>query len=120
MRAKGLKVCTHLIVGLPGEQAQDSKTSLAKVLELGTDGVKFHPLHVVKGTQLAREWKRGDYQPITEDEYVDTVVDMIKMLPPHVIVHRLTGTASKEILLAPQWCNKKWQVLNEIHRRLAA
>jgi len=117
-RAKGLKVCTHLIVGLPGERAEDSIQSLEKVLALGTDGVKFHPLHIVKGTQLARQWKAGEYQPVSLEDYISTVVKMVDMLPEQVIVHRLTGTASPDILLAPAWCAKKWSVLNEITRQL--
>ena len=118
-RGKGLKVCTHLIVGLPGEKAEDSLSALSRVLALGTDGVKFHPLHIVKGTQLAREWKAGTYKPVSLDDYIKVVVSMVKMLPDEVIVHRLTGTASPDILLAPSWCAKKWSVLNEITRQLA-
>lgn len=117
-RKLGIKVCTHLIVGLPGELASDSIHSLEKVLELGTDGIKFHPLHIVKGTQLAREWKQGLYHPVEESEYVETVVRMLECLPKNVIVHRLTGTASADILLAPQWCGKKWRVLNAINEAL--
>ena len=117
-RQRQLKVCTHLIVGLPGEQPADSLISLDKVLQLGTDGVKFHPLHVVKGTQLARDWKKGEYQAVAFEEYVDTVVQMLKRLPEGIVVHRLTGTASDSMLLAPAWCAKKWTVLNAIHARL--
>jgi radical SAM protein (TIGR01212 family) len=118
-RRKGLKVCTHLIVGLPGEKPEDSITSLSKVLDLGTDGVKFHPLHIVKGTQLARQWRAGEYQPVSQQDYIKTVVKMVNMLPAGMVVHRLTGTASADILLAPAWCSKKWRVLNEITRQLA-
>lgn len=117
-RNKGIKVCTHFIVGLPGERPEQSLTSLERVLALGVDGIKIHPLHVVKATQLARTWKRGEYTPIDFDNYVDTVVRMVKSLPKDVVVHRLTGTASKAMLLAPQWCEKKWRVLNAISDRL--
>lgn len=119
-RQRSLKVCTHLIVGLPGELPADSLITLEKVLQLGTDGVKFHPLHVVKGTQLAREWKKGTYQPVSFNEYVDVVVQMLRRMPKDVVVHRLTGTASEKMLLAPGWCAKKWAVLNAIHERLSA
>jgi len=117
-RQRNLKVCTHLIVGMPGEAVADSLISLSKVLALGTDGVKFHPLHIVKGTQLARDWKAGRYQSVGFDDYVEVVVQMLKRLPETVVVHRLTGTASAEMLLAPDWCAKKWAVLNAIHARL--
>lgn len=120
-RAKNynLQVCTHLIVGLPEENRQQSLDSMSLVLETKPQGIKIHPLHIVKGTQLARQWKSGDYQPLSMEEYVDIVVDMVKMSPKDMIYHRLTGTASQDILLAPAWCNKKWMVLNEITRKLS-
>jgi len=118
-RSRDIKVCTHLILGLPGETTEHYITSLKSVLELGVDGLKFHPLHVVKGTQLANEWRRGEYQPLTMDEYVSDVVELIKRTPDEVVFHRLTGTASSNILLAPEWCSRKWQVLNRITTALA-
>ena len=113
-RKRGLQVCTHLIIGLPGETKAHCKVTLERVLELGVDGLKLHPLHVVKGTQLANEWRRGDYQPLHLDEYIDIATDLVRQTPPHVIFHRLTATASKNILLAPDWCSRKWLVLNRI------
>ena len=118
-RSRGIKVCTHLILGLPGESTEHHIASHEKVLALGVDGLKFHPLHVVKGTQLANEWRRGEYQPLTMQQYVSDVVELIKRTPDNVIFHRLTGTASGNVLLAPQWCSKKWQVLNGITTELA-
>lgn len=113
-----LQVCTHLIVGLPTETRQHSLKSMERVLETRPAGLKIHPLHIVKGTQLARQLKQGLYQPLSLNEYVDTVVDMVKMAPDNMIFHRLTGTASKDILLAPNWCSEKWRVLNQIARQL--
>ncbi len=118
-RSRGIKVCTHLILGLPGESTEHHISSLERVLELGVDGLKFHPLHVVKGTQLANEWRRGEYQPLTLEQYVSDVVELVRRTPDEVIFHRLTGTASADVLLAPQWCSKKWQVLNRITAQLA-
>jgi hypothetical protein len=118
-RERGIKVCTHLILGLPGESSWHYMTSLQRVLELGVDGLKFHPLHVVKGTALANEWRRGEYQPLTMADYVANVVELIRHTPAEVVFHRLTGTASENILLAPGWCAKKWQVLNSITALLA-
>ena len=119
-RKRGLQVCTHLILGLPGEKTEQHVASLERVLDLGVDGLKFHPLHVVKGTQLANEWRRGEYQPLTIEEYVADVVELINRTPAEVVFHRLTGTASSSILLAPQWCSLKWEVLNRITEALAA
>lgn len=118
-RDRGLPVCTHLILGLPGEEPFHARTSLQRVLDEGVDGLKLHPLHVVKGTQLANEWRRGDYQPWSLSQYINTAADLVELTPPDIIYHRLTGTASLDILLAPAWCNWKWRVLNGIERELA-
>lgn len=118
-RERGLPVCTHLILGLPGEEPFHTRTTLARVLEEGVEGLKYHPLHVVKGTRLANEWRAGEYHPWTMAQYVRTVADLVEMTPPQVIHHRLTGTAAKSILLAPEWCNWKWRVLNAIEQELA-
>jgi radical SAM protein (TIGR01212 family) len=116
--ARALPICTHLIVGLPGETVVDSLLSLDRVLELGVAGLKIHPLHVVKGTLLANQWRRGEYEPLSFADYVDAVVQMVVRTPTDVVYHRLTGTAPANILLAPQWCNWKWRVLNAITRKL--
>ncbi|WP_303907864.1 TIGR01212 family radical SAM protein [Thiohalomonas denitrificans] len=118
-RARGLPVCTHLILGLPGETAWHSRVTLERVLEEGVDGLKLHPLHVVKGTVLANEWRQGEYRPWGFEQYIETAADLIGMTPPEVVYHRVTGTASKKILLAPEWCNWKWRVLNGIEHELA-
>lgn len=109
-----IPVCTHLIVGLPGEAAHHSLESLDIVLDIGTDGLKLHPLHVVKGTQLANEWRRGEYTPLTQAEYVAIAADMIERTPWKVVYHRVTGTSPAPLLLAPEWCSHKWPVLNAI------
>jgi uncharacterized protein len=117
-RSRGVRVCTHLIIGLPGEGRQHYEQTLGRVLELGVDGLKYHPLHVVKGTMLANDYRRGNYSPLSMEEYVDIVAGLIALAPRDMIYHRLTGTASVEQLLAPKWCSKKWAVLNAIERKL--
>lgn len=117
-RKRGIPVCTHLIVGLPGETEAHYHASLDTVLELGTDGLKLHPLHVVKGTILAHQWRLGGYQPLSMEDYIRIAVDLIERTPQHIAYHRVTGTCSKEILLAPQWCSQKWAVLNGIEQEL--
>lgn len=119
-RRRGLPVCTHLILGLPGETHQHQRETLARVLEHGTDGLKLHPLHVVKATQLAYDWKHGGYDPLAADAYVEQCVDLIRHTPPEIVFHRVTGTAPADLLLAPQWCATKWPVVNAITQRLAA
>ena len=118
-RQRGIPVCTHLIAGLPGETRAHVLETLSRVLELGVDGLKLHPLHVVKGTQLANEWRRGEYSPLELDEYIRIAADVVESTPASVVFHRLTGTAAANLLLAPDWCSRKWQVLNGIENKLA-
>lgn len=113
-RQRGLQVCTHLIIGLPGETHRHYQTTHQRVVDAGVDGLKLHPLHVVKGTQLANEWRRGEYQPLLLNDYVNSAVDLIRLTPADIIFHRLTATAAKNVLLAPEWCAQKWLPLNLI------
>lgn len=117
-RKRGIPVCTHLIIGLPGETEQHYHASLDTVLALGTDGLKLHPLHVVKHTMLASQWRRGEYQPMEVHDYIRVAADLIERTPPDIVFHRVTGTASKDILLAPTWCSQKWNILNGIELEL--
>ena len=117
-RTLNIPVCTHLIVGLPGEEAWHSRESLDIVLDIGTDGLKLHPLHVVKGTQLANEWRRGEYTPLTQAGYIDIAADLIERTPWEVVYHRVTGTSPANLLLAPEWCSHKWTVLNDLTSEL--
>lgn len=118
-RARGIPLCCHLIVGLPDETETHYHITLDRVLDAGVDGLKLHPLHVVKHTRLAIEWKRGEYQPMNEADYLRIAADLIERTPWEVVYHRVTGTAARDILLAPEWCAKKWDVLNGITAELA-
>ncbi|MHB8253018.1 MAG: TIGR01212 family radical SAM protein [Acidiferrobacter sp.] len=114
-----LPVCTHLIVGLPGEGREHALETLARVLALGVAGLKLHPLHVVRGSRLAHDWRAGTFTALTLPTYVDIVADLIERTPRHVVFHRVTGTAKAALLLAPEWCSGKWRVLNAITAELA-
>lgn len=117
-RARGIPLCTHLIIGLPGEDEAHYHATLDTVLAIGVDGLKLHPLHVVKHTRLAREWRNGDYQPLTQKDYLRVAADLIERTPQEIVFHRVTATAAADILLAPAWCSQKWNVLNGIEREL--
>ncbi|WP_426415918.1 TIGR01212 family radical SAM protein [Aestuariirhabdus sp. LZHN29] len=117
-QARNLQLCTHLIIGLPGERGDDALDSFARVLELGVDSIKVHPLHIVKGTQIARQWKQGEITELSMEEYCDTVAEIVRRAPPELIFHRLHGSGTPDYLLAPQWCRSKWGVLGEIQKRL--
>ncbi len=117
-RELGLPVCCHLILGLPGEGREHALESHAQVVAAGVDGFKFHPLHVVRSSLLAASWRGGDYTPLSMADYVEWAADLVERTPPDVVFHRLTGTCSEDLLLAPPWCVKKWEVLNGIEATL--
>jgi len=118
IRARGLPVCTHLILGLPGENRDMMMQTLERMMDAGTDGIKFHPLHIVRHTLLAHEWRQGEIAMLSQPEYVRLVCNMLEHLPPRYVIHRLTGTASRAVLLAPDWCERKWSVINAIHAEM--
>ncbi len=117
-RQRGIPLCTHLIVGLPGETEEHCHATLDAVQDIGVDGLKLHPLHIVKHTLLAHQWRQGEYQPLTRDEYISMAANLIERTSEHIIYHRVTATATRDILLAPAWCAEKWNVLNGIEFEL--
>ncbi len=112
----GLNVCGHLIFGLPGETQDDMIKSVNDTIELNIDSIKFHPLYVTDNTLLAIDYKKGTFIPISEKDYIDTLIKAIKMLPQNVSIQRMTaGTAN---LLAPEWCRDKSKQMSHIHKAL--
>lgn len=117
-RQRGLKVCCHLIVGLPGEQHQHCMETLARVVNTGVDGIKLHPLHIVKGSIMAKSWQAGRLAGITLEEYTHTASEMIRHTPLDVVYHRISASARRPTLLAPLWCENRWTGMVEINRYL--
>ena len=114
LRANGIYVITHTILGLPGETPEDMENTLRYALAAGTNGVKLQLLHVLEGTDLAADWRAGKFRTLTMEEYIDILARLIPLLPPGVAVHRLTGDGNKKDLLSPLWSGDKKRVLNEI------
>ncbi|WP_394200042.1 TIGR01212 family radical SAM protein [Shewanella waksmanii] len=110
-RAAGLKVCTHMILGLPGEAHADYLSTLKQVLDVGVDGLKIHPLHIVAGSTLAKSWQAGRVSLISKEDYAASVGELIRHTPKEVIFHRVTAYAKKPVLLAPDWCGFRWDGL---------
>ena len=109
----GINICGHLIFGLPNETQEMMLETSKQAYEWGIDSVKYHPLYVVKRTALANEFTRGEFTPISEDLYLDTLVKSIQMKPKNVNVQRVTAGIDDDSLLAPQWCrNKNIQIKN--------
>ncbi|MEH0832862.1 TIGR01212 family radical SAM protein [Pectobacterium cacticida] len=117
-RARGLKVCSHLIVGLPGEDAQRCLSTLEQVVETGVDGIKLHPLHIVEGSTMAKAWRAGRLSALALYDYVETAGEMIRHTPPDIIYHRVSASARRPTLLAPLWCENRWTAMVELDRYL--
>lgn len=118
LREAGLRVAVHLINGLPGETRDRMLETARRVGELRPHSVKIHMLHVLRGTEAAEWYLRGELPLLTREQYVATVCDQLELLPPEIVIQRLTGDGKAEDLIAPLWTRKKTIVLNEIDREL--
>ncbi|WP_312272992.1 TIGR01212 family radical SAM protein [Pseudescherichia sp.] len=119
-RQRGLKVCSHLIVGLPGEGEGECLATLERVVETGVDGIKLHPLHIVTGSTMAKAWQAGRLTGIALDAYTHAAGEMIRHTPPEVIYHRISASARRPTLLAPLWCENRWTGMVELDKYLNA
>ncbi|MGX9461937.1 TIGR01212 family radical SAM protein [Shewanella sp. A14] len=117
-RARGIKVCTHLILGLPGETSADYFNSLQTVLGIGVDGLKLHPLHIVDGSTMAKQWRYNPMPLMNLEEYASEAAKLIRHTPKDIIFHRVTAYAKKPLLLAPDWCAFRWDGLVAIVNEL--
>ena len=118
VKARGLRLCAHVILGLPGESREEMLASAPLLNELGVDGVKIHLLHVMEGSPLAELYRRGEIGSIMErEEYVALVCDYLERLDPGIFIQRLTGDGGRD-LIAPLWSAAKFEVLNGIDAEL--
>jgi uncharacterized protein len=118
VKARGLRLCAHVILGLPGESREEMLASAPLLNELGVDGVKIHLLHVMQGSPLAVLHQRGEIRSLERDEYVALVCDLLERLDPRIFIQRLTGDGGRD-LIAPLWSAAKFEVLNAIDAELA-
>lgn len=118
-KARKVRVCTHVILGLPGETRAEMLAMAGELNRLGVDGVKLHLLHVMKGTRLAELYDKGDVEMLGRDEYAGLVCDFLELLDPRILIHRLTGDGGHDNLVAPLWSLKKFELLNLIDGELA-
>lgn len=117
-RSLGIKVCTHLIFGLPRETKQDYLNTFEQVLAVGTDGIKLHPLHIVEGSTMAKAWRAGRLDAPELDDYVAIAGEIIRRTPSHIVYHRVSAAARRPTLLSPMWCENRWLAMTEIGRYL--
>lgn len=120
-RGRGFDLCVHVILGLPGETHADMMLTADACAALGLDAIKVHNLHVVRDTPLEKMYHRGEVPIPTLDEYIRLACDFLERLPPAMVIHRLSGEAPGDYLVAPMWCREKGAILrgieNEFRRR---
>lgn len=119
LRERNIEVITHVILGLPGETREDMLDTVKYVGAGGVQGIKLQLLHVIEGTDLARDYEAGLFKCMTMEEYVELIHDCISILPEDIVIHRMTGDGAKKTLIAPLWSGDKKRVLNAITKRLA-
>ncbi|MDZ4183850.1 MAG: TIGR01212 family radical SAM protein [Desulfuromonadales bacterium] len=117
-RQRGLRLCAHLILGLPGEDRAAVLATTAEMARLQIDGVKLHLLHILAGTELGDAYQRCEIPVLEQKEYVALACDVLERLPAATVIQRLTGDGPRDRLLAPLWSLKKWEVLNAIDAEL--
>lgn len=118
LRDRNLEVITHVILGLPGESRDEMLETVRYVGASGVQGIKLQLLHVIEGTDLAKEYEAGHFECVTMEEYVELVHDAIEVLPEDIVIHRMTGDGAKKTLVAPLWSGDKKRVLNALNKRL--
>ncbi|MDE6627558.1 MAG: TIGR01212 family radical SAM protein [Lachnospiraceae bacterium] len=114
----GVQVIVHVILGLPGETFGQMKETVSYVAKSGAAGIKLQLLHVIKETDLEKEYRAGGFRTLEMEEYVNLVADCIALLPPDMVIHRLTGDGDRKSLVAPLWSLDKKRVLNAINKRI--
>ncbi|EHH1620043.1 TIGR01212 family radical SAM protein [Enterococcus faecalis] len=115
LRKHGIRVCTHLINGLPGETPAMMRENVRRTIQdSDIQGIKLHLLHLMTNTKMMRDYNEGRLQLMSKEVYVSVICDQLEMIPPEIVIHRLTGDAPFETIIGPMWSLKKWEVLNAI------
>lgn len=118
LHEQDINVVTHIIIGLPYETKEDMLSSVKYVCKV-TDGIKLQLLHILKGTDLAKDYIEHKFEVLSLEEYTDVIAECVKIIPEKVVIHRLTGDGAKKDLIAPLWSADKKKVLNTINKRLS-
>jgi uncharacterized protein len=117
-RGRGINICAHVILGLPGEDRKMMLQTAQMLAGSQINGVKIHLLYVIKGTRLDQMWKNGDYFPMDQEEYVNRVCDFLELLPKRIIIQRITGDPHSDELRAPLWAGRYRETFNMIQTTL--
>ncbi|KOA18795.1 ribosomal protein S12 methylthiotransferase RimO [Clostridium homopropionicum DSM 5847] len=118
LRSRNIDVVAHTIFGLPGESHKEMLDTIRYLATKDIQGVKMHLLHLLKGTPLVKVYNQGKLTFLEKEEYIDLICEAIALLPPRVVIHRLTGDAPRDLIIGPMWSLKKWEILNAIEEKL--
>lgn len=118
LKKRRIEVVSHQILGLPGEGRREMLQTLDFIANTGTQGIKLHLLHLLRETKLEEMYRRGEFQLMSMEEYIETVVDCIERLPEDMVIHRITGDGPRDTLIGPEWSLKKFEVINAIEHLL--
>jgi uncharacterized protein len=118
LRKFGIRICTHIINGLPLESYDMMMETANEVAKLDVQGIKIHLLHLLKGTPMIKQYEKGMVQFLSLNEYVSLVCDQLEILPPDMIIHRITGDGPIDLMVGPMWSVNKWGVINAIDAEL--
>lgn len=114
----GVQVIVHVILGFPGESVEEMKETVSYVGKSGADGIKLQLLHVIRGTDLEKDYQEGKFCVLGMEEYVSLVADCLALLPPDMVIHRITGDGDRKTLVAPEWSRDKKKVLNALNKAI--
>ncbi|PGY09899.1 TIGR01212 family radical SAM protein [Bacillus sp. AFS031507] len=118
LRKHGIRICSHIINGLPLESYDMMMETAHEVAKLDVQGIKIHLLHLLKGTPMVKQYEKGMLEFLSQEDYVNLVCDQLEILPPEMIVHRITGDGPIDLMVGPMWSVNKWEVLNAIDAKL--
>ena len=118
LRARGIEVIVHTILGLPGEDPDKILQTMEYLNHMDIQGIKLQLLHVLEGTDLAADYRSQRFAVLERDAYIDLVIRCLEHLDPRIVIHRVTGDGPKELLIAPEWASRKREVLNLLHHRM--
>lgn len=118
LRSRNIDVVVHTIFGLPSEEKEHMLDTIKYLSTKDIQGIKFHLLHLMKNTPLEELYNKGELKFLEQEEYINIVCEALTLLPPNIVIHRLTGDSPRDLLIGPMWSLKKWEVLNAIDRNL--
>jgi len=117
-KGRNIKICAHIIIGLPEETKKEIIETGKECGKLKLDGIKIHPLHIVKNTEIEKWFREGRYKPIEMDWYIDVVIEFLRYLSPETVIQRITADCPEEFLIAPEWINQKQELIKKIEEEM--